>query len=61
MNVILLICPRNNNVTKITNIEPTIDFTYELENNNIPFLDILLISKEKKEFKVHHKTTDQDD
>ena len=28
----------------LNNIEPTIDFTYELENNTLLFLDILLIN-----------------
>ena len=43
----------------VNNIEPTIGFTYELENNNtLPFLDILLINyKNELEFKLHHKST----
>ena len=42
--------PQNYDLAKIAdrlnNTEPTIDFTFELENNNIsPFLDNLLINK----------------
>ena len=43
--VILLIYPWNNDwkiTDKLNTIEPTIDFTYELENYTLPFLDILL-------------------
>ena len=46
--------PRTNDFAKITdrlnNIEPTIDFTYELENNNnnLSFLNILLINNNNK-------------
>ena len=41
----------------------TLTFTDELENNNtLPFLDILLINNNNKlEFKVHHKSTDEND
>ena len=63
---ILLIYPRNNDVTKITdrlyNFEPNINFTYELENNNtLPFLKILLINHNKLEYKVHHISANKND
>ena len=44
-------------------IEPTIDFTYELNTNStLFFLDILLISNNNKlEFKVHYTSTNEND
>ena len=53
---------QNNKLTKflvrLNKIESTIDFTFELENDNIlSFLDILLINNNNKlELKVHHKS-----
>ena len=63
----LIIYPSKINITKITNrlndIEPTIQFTHELEfNNSLPFLDISLIKNNNAlEFKVHHKPTAKND
>ena len=57
----LLICPQDLDFHSITdrlnNVEPSIKFTYELENNSTsPFLDILFIKNiNKLEFKVYRK------
>ena len=67
LNAIWLIYSRNNDETKITDrlnhIEAPIDFTYELENENILlFSDILLMNNNNKlEFKVHHKSTNKNE
>ena len=46
----------------LKNTELTIDFTYELENNNLTFWDILLINRKNKlESKVYHKSTYKND
>ena len=62
-----LIYSQNIDLTKITNksnkIEPTIDFTYEVETNaTLIFLDALLTNNNNKlEFDVYHKFTDKND
>ena len=63
---ILLIYPRNNDLTKsayiLNKIEPTIDYPYELDNNTtLTFLNILLMNNNKLKFKVHHKSTNKND
>ena len=45
---------------RLNNTEPTMNFIYELENNNtFPFLDILQININKLEFIVHPKSTNK--
>ena len=56
-NILLIYSPKND-FTKITdrwsNIELSVDFTYEQDNNNtLPFSDILLINIDKLELKFH--------
>ena len=42
------------------NTECSLDFTYNLKNNILPFLDILKINHNKKQkFKVHNKSTNR--
>ena len=62
----LIIYPRNNNWTKVTDelneFELTIDCIYGQETNtNLPLLDILLIIAFKNVFTVHHKSTYKND
>ena len=58
---ILIIYPKEHSipqiVQKLIQVEPSINFKYELEkNNSLLFLDILLINNNNKlEFKVYHK------
>ena len=59
---ILFIYPQNIDLTKSTDkLNNTINFTYELENNNtLPFMDILQMNNNNKlELKVHHKSTNK--
>jgi len=64
---ILFIYPLNHNITQIVErlnkIEPTINFTHELEHKHtLPFLDILLTNNNNHlEFKVYHKPTNKND
>ena len=46
---------------RLNKIEPTINFTYKLETNTLPFLDILLINNNKQEFHVHQKSAYKND
>ena len=50
-------------LSKLNQVEPSVNFKYELEKNNLlPFLDILLINNNKKlEFKVYHKINNKND
>ena len=63
----LIIYPNNTNLPHLVNnlnkIEPTINFTSEIEkNNSLPFLDILLHKANSKlQFSVYRKPTNKDD
>ena len=62
---ILIFLPQNTKIEeiaeKLNNIVPSINFTYEKEsNNNIPFLDILIIkSQNSLTLKVYRKPTNR--
>ena len=45
----------------LNNIKPIIDFTKKLGNNNLTFLDFLLINDNNLEFKTHYKSTNKND
>ena len=62
---ILIFLPQNIKIEEVaekqSNVEPSINFTYEKESNNtIPFLDVLIIkSQNSLTFKVYHKPTNK--
>ena len=67
INDILIIYRKEHNIPsiahKLNQVEPNINFTYQLEkNNSLSFLDVFLINNNNKlEFKVYHKINDKND
>ena len=63
----LFIYPKNCNLSyiidKLNDVEPSIKFTHELEQNHtLPFLDTLIINNNNiLEFEVYHKNTNKND
>ena len=64
---ILIIYPKEHNIPqilqKLNQIEPSINFTYQLEkSNSLPFLENLVINNNNKlEFNVYHKINNKND